>query len=279
MKVPVKTFLSTVFQVTLLLLAMATAVAAAPQYMRIGTFTIDNGPPPADTFPNNWGASSGTGFFQGAQTWSPQAGGPNPSRVVNLTNNSVTLTSLANNKELADFLYVMAHGNERIMAVWKPNNASGYDLWKPNHMKFGENNGNIRWVLLESCMVLHYNGSTPNNPSAFFPDWTPAFNGVQSVLGYESSTFLGTHSANKNKKLWERWANPTTPGGLWNSHAYSNEWAYTYAGLLGVRPALIGAFKSGGGEFGRVHTYAQSTLERGLGPAYLVWITYGTPQY
>lgn len=260
-----------------MLFLAATMVFAVPSYMWIGTYAITDGPPPCT---NVSALGVGADAFYSAAVSYTTGIGPTPYEWIKMRDKQVTLNSLAaTSRESADFLYVGAHGNIRLMAVWKPDFSYGYDIWTPSAMNFGT--GNVRWVLLESCLVSNY-----DNLNSFFHgpnSWEAAFKGVQCVLGYGSEVW-GSNSIQKNKStlLWERWAHPTAPGGLWNAHAHSNEYASYIWGGCGIQPQVIGQVTNdGNNEKYAGRTYAQSTLERATSgsPAYTMWIIYGTPTY
>jgi hypothetical protein len=252
-------------------LVVAPAAFAAPGYMWIGTYAINNSPPPFGWM-SSWATVTADSFFTAAAHYSSIAGGPIPHRVLRRTETDVTITEvIGGNRELCDFIFVGTRGHTYYSVVWNAQ-VNYHENWYPTQKAFGT--GNVRWAYLTGSRLLQYNGSN----FAFANVWRPAMRGVQCILGYGSVGYLAYFSPGQVKEMWRLWTEPSRPHSIWLAHAYSTGYFVYTVGGFGIEAAIISSLSDTGQNFSS-HTYARATLARGDNSVIGQWAVYGTPQY
>jgi len=199
----------------------------------------------------------------------------------NRENSSATTNNFLNDgTDMGEFVFFSGHGSNALLAFYNGN------VYSTSGKSFG---GYTRWVMFDACLVL--NTSLSQNER-----W---FNGVHSILGYDSFSYEFVKSYNcfftcdyyRSEDVFNKFASRFITNGetIWSAHHNSVKEAIYQNGGLGVAPSIV--FRSGNADNGQFVSFTEERLQNvyngpfsyqaGASNIYINWNAYyyGKPQY
>ena len=249
------------------IIAFSMVAYSTPTWMWVGTYAIDNYTGNGGGAGNlNWSIADALCFAFAADMYCDLT-----RYYVNLTDADVTHVSFSNNgtRELCDFVYYQGHGSYGEVFL---GGGTNYGSITPSDMVHGTSYN--RWVEYSSCLTLIYRDD-------LFSYWSPAFSGVQTILGYASITYgLNDEKASLlHDEFWERWA--WWGDGMWTAHAQSVFHVLYAQGGLDVAPAVISGYYLDGDNYVPLSSrnYTETTSDAGTSPYCWAQCICGDPNY
>lgn len=201
-------------------LVITSTISAAPSWMWIGTYGIDN-------YTGNGGGSNLTQSIAGANEFMDAADVYCPLAInqMSLRDADVTRVAVCNNstREMCDFIYFDGHGS--IGSIFL-GNGSNYGSVYPSGLQLGTSYN--RWAYFYTCLSLHLNAVS---------SWFQGFSGIRTVLGFSSLTWAVSTKELIHNQFWDDWVNNDVS--MINAHFDSCEdWLWSYYGI-GIAPAMV----------------------------------------